>query len=240
MSLELPPPRLLLVEDDPISRHFLEEALLALPAEVDAAGDIAEAVALAERHRHDLWLVDAHLPDGDGADCLRALRMHRDTPALAVTASRTREELDGLCRDGYLEVLCKPVSIALLQATVRRLLGQSSPGIREPTPGKLPVWDEAHALAAIGGNRESLLQLRAIFQAELPILRGQLQSARAAGDSVGMRAVLHKLKAGCGFVGAARLGRAVDALAVAPLDPQVTQLFEFAVDDALDWRDDQS
>lgn len=240
MSPELPPPRLLLVEDDPISRLFLEEALLAMPAEVDAACDIAEAVAWADRHHHDLWLVDAHLPDGDGADCLRALRKRHDTPALAITASRTREELDALCRDGYLEVLCKPVSVAMLQATVRRLLGQPAPGIREPAPGKLPVWDEARALAAIGGNREALLRLRGMFQAELPILRAQLQSARAAGDSEGARAVLHKLKASCGFVGAARLARAVDALAMSPLDVPTAQLFEFAVDDALDWRDDQS
>jgi DNA-binding response OmpR family regulator len=234
------PPRLLLVEDDPISRQFLEEALLAMPAEVDVAGDIAGALALADAGHHDLWLVDAHLPDGDGAECLRALRVGRETPALAITASTTREELDGLCRDGYLEVLCKPVSVALLQATVRRLLGQPAPGIREPAPGKLPVWDEARALAAIGGNRAALLNLRAMFQAELPTLRDQLQSARAAGDGDAVRAVLHKLKAGCGFVGAARLARAVDALALAPLDAQAAQLFEFAVGDALDWRDDQS
>lgn len=235
-----PAPRLLLVEDDPISRQFLEEALLALPAQVDVAGDIASAVALAGAHRQVLWLVDAHLPDGDGADCLRALRAVRDTPALAITASTIREELDGLCRDGFLEVLCKPVSIALLQATVRRLLGEPVPGIREPAPGKLPVWDEARALAALGGNRDALLQLRAMFQAELPTLRAQLQSARAVGDGEGVRAVLHKLKAGCGFVGAARLARAVDALALAPLDAQAAALFDFAVEDALDWRDGQS
>lgn len=239
--MSLPPaPRLLLVEDDPISRQFLEEALLALPAQLDVAGDIAAAVALAKLHRHDLWLLDAHLPDGDGADCLRALRRHQDTPALAVTASNHRDELDGLCRDGFLEVLCKPVSVALLQGTVRRLLGQPVPGIREPAPGKLPVWDEARALSAIGGNRDALRQLRTMFQAELPTLRAQLHSARAAGDGDGVRAVLHKLKAGCGFVGAARLARAVDALALAPLDAQAAQLFEFAVDDALDGRADQS
>lgn len=241
MSPEPLPPRLLLVEDDPISRQFLEEALRALPATVDSAGDIAEAVALAAAQPHALWLVDAHLPDGDGAQCLRVLReLHADTPALAITASSSRPELDGLCRDGFLEVLCKPVSVALLQGTVRRLLGEPVAGIREPSPGKLPVWDEARALAAIGGNRAALQSLRTMFQAELPGLRSQLQAARAAGDAEAARAVLHKLKAGCGFVGAARLSRAVDALALAPMDAQAAQLFEFAVDDALDGRDAQS
>ena len=40
--------------------------------------------------------------------------------------------------------------------------------------------------------------------------------------------------------GAARLCRAVDALAQTPLDSQAAQLFEFAAQDALAWQDDQS
>ena len=45
MSAE--PIRLLLVEDDPISLDFLSEALSGVPAQVDAAGDIASASGLA-------------------------------------------------------------------------------------------------------------------------------------------------------------------------------------------------
>lgn len=234
------PPRLLLVEDDLVSRTFMSEALAALPARVDAAQDIMQALRLANAHQYALWLIDAHLPDGDGSECLKALRLVHDAPALAVTAGASREELDGLCASGFLEVLLKPVSIALLQATVRRLLGEHDVLLPEPGGGKLPVWDEARALAAIGGSHSALQALRKLFLDELPVLRQQLVAAQRAGDAQTMRAVLHKLKASCGFVGAARLAQAVDALTLDPMAADPLHRFDFAATDALDWRDAQS
>ena len=239
MSSPGTPVRILLVEDDPISRSFLETALAEVPALVDSTSDIASALDLARLHDHALWIIDAHLPDGDGIDCLHSLRPIAGTTALAITASTARDELDALCDGGFIEVLCKPVSVALLCGTVRRLVGHPAPGIREPQSGKLPRWDEAQALSAIGGDRIALLKLRTMFQSELPGLREPLRQAWSAGDAPAALRILHKMKAGCGFVGAARLSRAVDALAAAPLDPRLAQLFEFASDDTLHWRADQ-
>jgi CheY-like chemotaxis protein len=232
MSQYAAPPRLLLVEDDPISMAFLLEALRTLPAQVDAASDIAQAVHLAQRHRHALWLVDAHLPDGSGSDCLAALRAIADTPALAITAGVPRQQLDELCASGFLEVLLKPMAIDLLQGTVRRLLAGRGEMVREPT-GKLPVWDEAQALAAIGGNPANLRALRRMFLDELPAQRQQLLRAREAGDAPAIAALLHKMLAGCAFVGAARLRQAIEQLAQAPMDAAAWQRFGFAADDAL-------
>lgn len=233
MSQHAAPPRLLLVEDDPVSAAFLYEALASMPARVDVATDIAQALRLVQTHRHGLWLIDAHLPDGSGSDCLTALRQLADTPALAVTAGVARPELDQLCADGFLEVLPKPLSIDLLQGTVRRLLGGRGEMARE-SGGKLPVWDEPQALAAIGGNRQSLLALRRMFLDELPAQRQQLLAAHARTDAPAMAAILHKMLAGCGFVGAARLRQATEQLAQAPMDAAALQRFGFAVDDAVD------
>lgn len=241
MSENTPLPRLLVVEDDPISRCFLQDALSGLPAEVDAAADIAQARSLAQARDYALWLLDAHLPDGDGLDCLRSLRELSDTPALAITAGLGREELDALCAGGFLEVMLKPVSVAVLQATVQRLLRRSLSRVREPLSyGKLPLWDETHALAALGGNREALDKLRAMFRAELPSLAIELADVRARQDAAGIRALLHKLKASCGFVGAARLLRAVNALSDAPLDADAWQDLEHAWRDVLDETSAQS
>lgn len=235
-------PSLLLVEDDATSAAFLAEALASLPAQVEVAGDIAQACAFASAKPHSLWLVDAHLPDGGGLDCLRALRAvyagsARDTPALAITAGAPREELDALCAGGFLEVLMKPVAIALLHATVRRMLG--APGaVAEPPAafvggGKLPVWEQEHALAAIGGNAGSLAKLRNLFLQELPLQRDQLQQAQTSHDADAIAALVHKLRASCGFVGAARLARAVDALSRAPFDAAALRDFGHAVEDTL-------
>ena len=230
-------PHLLLVEDDAVSAAFLAEALRALPARVDVAGSIAEALALATAP-YAMWLVDAHLPDGDGLDCLRALRRSRALPAqaLALTAGAPRAELDALCAGGYLEVLMKPVSVALLQGTVRRLLGLASARIGEDSlrlavGGKLPCWEDARALAAIGGNRESLRKLRALFLVELPAMGAALEAAQSAGDDDAVRALVHKLRASCGFVGATRVGAAVESLSALPLDASALRDFRFAAAD---------
>lgn len=225
--------RLLLVEDDAVSAAFLAEALAALPARVDVAGSIAAALRRARAGAHALWLVDAHLPDGDGLDCLRALRGLHATPALAITAGAPRAELDALCAGGFLEVLLKPVSVALLQGTVRRLLGAPVATIARPAAGKLPVWDEARALAAIGGNPASLAALRRLFLDELPAQRAQLGQAQARGDAAAVHAIVHKLRASCGFAGAARLAREVEALAASPLDAARLLRFGDAAEDAL-------
>ena len=69
------PPRVLLVEDDPVSAAFLRDAATALPARVDVAGSMAEAMELAANCSHDLYLVDANLPDGRGETLLQQLNM---------------------------------------------------------------------------------------------------------------------------------------------------------------------
>lgn len=239
MSLVPAPPRLLLVEDDAVSRQFLVDALTGMPAQVDAAASIAHAVELASRQDHALWLIDAHLPDGDGIACLRALRQLRSsTTALAITAGTSREMLDGLCAAGFVEVLLKPVSIALLRGTVARLIdGGPAATPTKAAPGKMPVWDREAALAAIGGNEQSLMALRRMFLDELPALRAQLERAQAGGDVTGVAGIVHKLKASCRFVGAARIAAAIDQLEAQPLDPGALDRLRFAMDDAKDWKE---
>jgi DNA-binding response OmpR family regulator len=231
--------KLLLVEDDDTSAEFLAQALALLPAQVERAASIQQAREIASRARHALWLVDAHLPDGDGLACLRMLRELGEAPALAITAGAPAAELDALCAGGFVEVLMKPVSIALLQSTVRRLLGiDAAPGaeaLASATPGgKQPVWEQERALAAIGGNAASLSRLRLLFLAELPGQCEEMQLAQERGDASAIAALVHKLRASCGFVGAARLAQAVAALQAAPLEATALRAFFFAATDTLE------
>lgn len=232
-----PLPRLLLVEDDAVSRQFLAEALASLPARVDVAASVAEASALAGAAAHVLWLVDAHLPDGDGIACLQRLRLHSDsTTAAAITAETGRDCHDRLLAAGFAEVLAKPISAGALQANVRRLAGLAGGASGPAVPadaGKLPCWDDAPALAALNGNRASLEALRSLFRAELPETRRLLRDAVAAGDGARVHAIVHRLRASCGFVGAARLAAAVRSLSESPLDARCWQRLEFAAEDLL-------
>lgn len=224
------PLRLLLVEDDAVSLGFLEHALQSLPGTiVDTAIDAARALVLVREHAHALWLLDANLPDASGEQLLRDLRALRaNVPALCLTAEMQHERLQGLRAAGFVEVLQKPLAIATLHGAVRRALGASAPARGEP-----PVWDDAQALLALGGNVAVMRAMRALFVAELPKQAETVLCAFATGDADAARAELHRLKASCGFVGSARLLDAVRALSDAPLDSMRAQHFRGQVAAAL-------
>jgi CheY-like chemotaxis protein/HPt (histidine-containing phosphotransfer) domain-containing protein len=207
-------PRILLVEDDAVSRAFLSAAAEALPATVDAVETCAEALECARGARYDLWLIDANLPDGSGAGLLATLRDRADTPALAHTASHDRADHDALIAAGFVEVLVKPLPTITLQATIARLLGRDC-ALVEPERDRsatFPRWDDAAALAALKGEQAHVVALRRLFLDELAGQRGLIESAFAAADTGRVARTLHMLRASCGFVGAARLGEAVRAL----------------------------
>mgnify|MGYP001238742973 CR=1 FL=1 len=221
-------PRVLLVEDDPVSAAFLRDATSALPAEVHVAGSLAEARRAIDAMHFDLWLVDAHLPDGPGETLLGATSENPGTPALAHTASTEPVVRERLLSAGFRDVLCKPLGIGELHDALRTHLATTA-RLQEPRQ----AWDDAAALRAMGGDPGHVAALRDLFVRELPGQRDRVHDAAMAGDDTTMRAELHRLVASCGFVGAAGLAAAVRDLQASPLDPDRLQQFDFAVDDLL-------
>lgn len=234
-------PRILLLEDDPVSAAFLSAAIEGLPAQVDAAGTLAEARALASARTHDLWLFDANLPDGRGADLLAELRgCGILVTALAHTADARRDELDALIDAGFEEVLLKPLSVAQLQGAIRKFCGDGLPTGMDHAQqdaaargGKLPVWDDDAALRALNGHRAHVDAMRGLFAQELPLVSLRVSVALASRDTTTLRDELHKLQASCGFVGAARLGIAVVILRDALASADAAMEFEAALQDTL-------
>ena len=232
-----PIPRLLLVEDDTISRGFFKAALEALPAEVDTADSLASAMDRGCAARHDLWLIDVNLPDGNGTELLEQLRRARPgTPALAHTADADTS-IHGRLRDaGFRETLVKPLSGEQLLQAVRRVLasGASVAGVDPAAESEeREDWDEITALAALNGQRQHLVALRELFLAELPGVRDAVAQAVQQHDALALRGQLHRLQASCGFVGAARLARAVRQLHQAPESSGAHTQFRAAVESLL-------
>ena len=235
-------PRILLVEDDPTSRAFLQAATESLPALVDAAASMAEALALATARPHALWLFDARLPDGSGSELLARLRARGlQTPAIAHTASREQDEHAALKTAGFVATVAKPLPADAWLAAIRRVLeprdgdaDDAAHRVRQSVAGyHLPVWDDAQALSALAGSAGNVAAMRGLFIAELASTRDAVAAAAATGDAAAMRASLHRLEAGCGFVGAARLGAAVSRLHAAPDSGDALQAFGDAVQDTL-------
>ncbi len=232
-------PRFLLVEDDTISRGFFRAALETLPAHVDTADSLASALERGRGSEHDLWLIDVNLPDGNGSELLRALRLSRpDTPALAHTADGDTSIHARLRDAGFSETLVKPLSRELLLQAVRRALVNSPGSAAVASTGTVPEseredWDEITALAALNGQRQHLIALRELFLAELPGVRDAVAQAVQQHDVGTLKGQLHRLQASCGFVGAARLARAVRQLHQMPESNGAHTQFKAAVESLL-------
>src|SRR5690606_36272546 len=102
-------PRVLLAEDDPVSRAFMREAMAGIAEVATVACAAAARAAVRDAPGFALWLLDAHLGDGEGGALLRALRRHApDTPALAHTADSDPAVAQQIMAVGFREVLLKP------------------------------------------------------------------------------------------------------------------------------------
>lgn len=238
--------RILLVEDDHTTAAFLAAAAEALPASVDTVGSRAAARAQAANIAYSLWLVDAHLPDGDGAGLLAELRgLGLATPAIAHTAAREEDLHQSLHDAGFDAVLVKPLPAAALRAALAGALAGRKPSrVAEPHPttpadaaktseSALPAWDDAAALRALNGERAHVDALRQLFLGELPAAHASVMAAARNGDQAVLRDVLHRLRASCGFVGAARLGQAAMALERAAASPDALASFDAAAQELL-------
>jgi hypothetical protein len=120
--------RVLLAEDEPVnqevSRGLLEDAGLA----VDLAGDGVEAVALAKQNRYALILMDMQMPNLNGVDATRAIRVlpgYATTPILAMTANAFDEDRQVCIEAGMNDHIGKPVDPARLYETLVQWLSKS-------------------------------------------------------------------------------------------------------------------
>ena len=139
--------RILVVEDDAGIATGLRTNLQQRGYAVDVCDGVASAWGALRAERFDAVLLDLGLPDGDGAELLRRLRLSPapgsaaatalpdpSTPVLIVTArDQVHQRIAGL-DGGADDYLAKPFDMdeldARLRALLRRAAGRASPTIR--------------------------------------------------------------------------------------------------------------
>lgn len=119
----------LISDDDVMIRDVLREVLDSESdiAVVAVAGDVDEAIRLAERHRPAVAVLDVRMPGGGGARAAREIaRCSPGTAILAFSAYADRASIAGLAAAGVTEYLVKGAPNSAIVEAVRRLGGQSS------------------------------------------------------------------------------------------------------------------
>ncbi len=107
--------RLLIVEDEPLLRITMSDALRKEGWTVDLAEDGVQGVTLFERHLHEVVLTDLVMPRMDGMEVLRRVKaLQPDATVVIITAHGTVDKAVEAMREGAADFIAKPFSMAQL------------------------------------------------------------------------------------------------------------------------------
>jgi two-component system, OmpR family, alkaline phosphatase synthesis response regulator PhoP len=112
--------RILIVDDEPSVRFFLEETLSRDGHEVVAVASGEDALARIAEQEYDLALLDLKLSGIDGMDVLKAIAQQSpDTVTIVLTAHASLETSVEALREGAHDYLFKPTKTLELRESVR-------------------------------------------------------------------------------------------------------------------------
>ena len=117
----------LIVEDDSALGHFLEQGLMLDVHQVSRVADGEQALALAERLRPEVMILDLGLPRMDGMEVLAEMGERFRSTSVLVLTGRTAMEARVKCLElGADDVVLKPFSFHELRARLKALARRRS------------------------------------------------------------------------------------------------------------------
>ncbi|GAA4034808.1 ATP-binding protein [Actimicrobium antarcticum] len=227
--------RLLVIDDNLINQQVAQELLSEQGALVDVAdGGIAGAARVfAASPCYDAVLMDIQMPDMDGYETTRQIRLDlrmQALPIIAMTANVMSGDREACLRAGMNDHIGKPISIDELVRTLLRHCAEIQPEDVMADPGA-GGWDVPRqhadtaaielerALQRLGGNRSLFLNIAGKFGAEARTMVANLRDALDGANYGAAADILHTLKSTAGTVGAQSLAELAAALELACRGP---------------------
>jgi DNA-binding NtrC family response regulator len=114
--------RIMVVDDDTLSREFLVEAIAQLGYQPIAAKSGNDALEQAKKELPDLVLTDLRMPGIDGLELVKSLKAsYPDLPTVMITAQGTIEAAVQAMRGGVEDFLLKPCTTDALEVVIERI-----------------------------------------------------------------------------------------------------------------------
>jgi CheY-like chemotaxis protein len=195
--------KVLVAEDHPVNRLYLEAVLDKLGHQAVFAENGEEAVRAAQKEDFDVVLMDLHMPVMDGfaaARAIRALPLPRGAmPIVALTADAFQDSQDHARQAGMDEMITKPAHMPQLRELLARYGGgpiSAAPLATPPTPeAGTDIVDRATVAqfqASLSPQKYAAL-LASFFESHAGTL-DRLRAMAADGDRSGVWGQAHALK----------------------------------------------
>ena len=221
-STNRPLPRVLLIDDDAISREVLSMMLEMHGLPVDSAEDGKQALELVESTATlpGIILMDTQMPGVSGTRLIKALRQRLkdrnasgQTRIIAISGSEVADAIHQAA-DGF---LLKPIQVesvlALIDAPAPSaeapgldLQASAAPDLAETSETRA-ILDPAVLDQVVLGKLKAMMPdaaLREVYSAvaaDLETRLATLAAAMDASDATAVASIAHTIKGGCGMVG---------------------------------------
>ncbi len=195
--------RILIVEDNPINRRYLESILQKWKFSFWSCDDGVEALQVLQREVVDLILMDIRMPNMDGYETtvrLRSLKHNpnHNVPIIALTASALLDEREKVMRAGMNYHLTKPFTPEQLLSTIRLFCTKCSKKDAEVN-GTLSFafsapFETSDLQDLYGGNLDHALFMFEIFLKNTPQELAALEQAMTQNQLPVIAEIAHKIK----------------------------------------------
>jgi PAS domain S-box-containing protein len=209
--------RILVVEDNSIAARVVVGMLSSLDCQVDVAEKGKLAVQMAEENHYDLIFMDIGLPDIDGYEVTKRIRLSelnkKHVPIIALTAHMDEDNKQHCIGIGMNAVLTKPLAREKAEDILNSFIPYRKDQLKsamvsateEEAVAELPVFDFEQVKNQFG-NEKSALEMVTMFVDSLPQEAEQIQAAYDKKDWHSVQLLTHRLKGGVSYCGASRLG----------------------------------
>ncbi|CUW40175.1 putative signal transduction histidine kinase [Magnetospirillum sp. XM-1] len=223
---------ILVAEDNPTNKVVIRHLMERLGYAIEVVGNGAEAWERMQIRDYGLLLTDCHMPEMDGYELTQRIRewemeTGHQLPIVALTADALAGTARRCLDCGMNAFLAKPIDLAQLDATIRRLLpvavglrqrrsegprpaslsGGIAPLVIADDPNLPPVLDLTPMRQIFGDIGDEVRDLLALFVDTTRPLVADLGDALEAGDCLAAREAAHSAKGAGNSAGAFRFAK---------------------------------
>ncbi len=209
--------RILLAEDNPLNQKFAVTLLKKAGYSVDAVGNGRMAIEALQRSSYDLILMDVQMPEVNGFEATKAIRMREGdrmhTPIIAMTAYAMKGDREQCLQAGMDDYIAKPIEPQELFGTINKwtksrdqeIIVQRQEQSKKDDHTKDVTVDLETALDRFGGDKEFFKEMLEEFLNYAPKQLEKLTDAIETGDAKVVEKEAHSVKGAAGNLGAKRI-----------------------------------
>jgi len=199
--------KILVAEDVELNQHLARHMLEAWGFEVDIAVNGKEALWLVQQHTYDLVLMDIQMPEMDGVEATRQIRLLKDTgksiiPIVALTANALKGDRERFLAAGMNDYLAKPFTepdlFQIIALNLNKVITTYDGPVQDVpvviTQSAVKLYDLAMVNSIAGGDDAFVKRMLQLFLDTIPPALQDMQRETVLQDWEQVGKLAHKMK----------------------------------------------